>query len=240
MARSVNINCDMGEIQDSWDSGRDKILLGYVDAVNVSCGKHAGNHILIEETIQYAIKLGLQIGAHPSYPDRANFGRKVMRISISELKETLKEQILYIKFLVEKHGGRLHHVKPHGALYNEAAGNFEVSTAIADVVEHIDKDLILFGLAHSKGITKYKEKRLQVWEEVFADRAYESDGTLRKRSLAGALIENPQKAFQQAFSVITRGELVSYSGEIIKLKGDTFCIHGDGERALEIAKILKK
>ncbi|MCL4146817.1 UNVERIFIED_CONTAM: hypothetical protein GTU68_015265 [Idotea baltica] len=230
----------MGEIQDSWDSGRDKILLGNIDAVNVSCGKHAGNERLIEETIEYALNLGLKIGAHPSYPDRENFGRKVMRIALTELEDSLEEQILYIKTLVEKHGGKLHHVKPHGALYNEAAVNLEVAALIADVTKEIYDSLILFGLAQSRGIAKYKEKGLRVWEEVFADRAYESDGSLRKRSFEGALIDDSQKAFQQVDSIWRKGELVSYSGEVIKLKGETFCIHGDGEKALEIAQILKK
>ncbi|AWW00488.1 5-oxoprolinase subunit PxpA [Arcticibacterium luteifluviistationis] len=239
MARSININCDMGEIQDSWDSGRDKALLGHVDAVNVCCGEHAGNHLLIEETIKYAIELGLQIGAHPSYPDRENFGRNVIRISIEELKDLLKEQVSYIKNLVEKHGGKLHHVKPHGALYNEAALNLEVAALVADVTKEIDDNLILFGLAQSKGVAKYKELGLKVWQEVFADRTYERDGSLRNRKLEGALILEPRKAFEQVNTVLERSELVSYSGEIIEISGDSFCIHGDAENALEIAQFIK-
>lgn len=240
MAPSIFINCDMGEIQATWDSGRDKTLLDYVDAVNVSCGEHAGNSSLITNTIQYAIKKGVRIGAHPSYPDRENFGRKVMRISSSELKKSLIDQIGYIKNLVELNGGSLHHVKPHGALYNEAAENEDVAKIIAEAILKIDDNLILFGLAQSKCLAEYRKLGLTAWQEVFADRAYEKDGNLRKRNLPGALIHKPQNALSQVSSIFESGLLVSYSGEVLKISGDTFCVHGDAENALEITKALKE
>jgi len=234
----MDINCDMGEMSKSWYSGYDKDILSFVTSINVSCGAHAGDEGLITDTVKEAVKQKLKIGAHPSFPDALNFGRVVMEISSEDLRQTLFQQILFLKGIVEKEGGKLHHLKPHGALYNLAAQDVRVASVLVNVLRDIDKSLILycpFKSALEKEATKLG---LTVWREAFADRTYEKDGSLVKRSKGNALILDPLLALEQVKGIWDFKRVKTLGGEVIVMEADTICIHGDGSKAVEIASSL--
>lgn len=234
----VDLNSDMGEIEDSWYFGKAKELLKHISSVNISCGVHAGTPKLILETVQEAIKQGLNIGAHPSFPDRENFGRRSLNISDSDLEKSLLCQILYLKGLVEENGGHLHHVKPHGALYNLASENRKLSILLCQTIREVDQKLVLFCPFNSELEKAAAQLNLKVWREAFADRRYQEDGTLMPRTQADALIEDPILALEQVQNIINEGLVLSNEGQMIPVKAETICVHGDGKNSLEIAKTL--
>jgi UPF0271 protein len=214
----MQINCDLGE-----GIGNDAQLMPYIDEANIACGFHAGDAFTMRETVALCIRNGVKIGAHPSYLDRENFGRKEIELSPEEIYLLVKKQIEILNQIVKTAGGNLNHVKPHGALYNTSAKNPEVAKAIAKAVKDIDAELILFGLKSSHSISAAKELGLKTAEEAFADRRYENDGALTPRSQPGACFTEIQDVLNQ----------------VEKVKADTWCIHGDGPHALEFAKALK-
>jgi len=214
----MTLNCDLGE-----GIGNDAELMPYIDEANIACGFHAGDAFTMRETVALCIRNGVKIGAHPSYLDRENFGRKEIELSPEEVYMLVKKQIEILNQIVKTAGGNLNHVKPHGALYNTSAKNPEVAKAIAKAVKDIDAELILFGLKSSHSISAAKELGLKTAEEAFADRRYENDGALTPRSQPGACFTEIQDVLNQ----------------VEKVKADTWCIHGDGPHALEFAKALK-
>ncbi len=214
----MQINCDLGE-----GIGNDAELMPYIDEANIACGFHAGDAFTMRETVALCIRNGVKIGAHPSYLDRENFGRKEIEMSPAEIYLLVKKQIEILNQIVKTAGGKLNHVKPHGALYNTSAKNPEVAKAIAKAVKDVDSGLILFGLKNSQSIKAANELGLITAEEAFADRRYESDGTLTPRSQPGACFTEIQDVLDQ----------------VEKIKADTWCIHGDGPHALAFAKALK-
>jgi UPF0271 protein len=214
----MTLNCDLGE-----GIGNDAALMPYIDEANIACGFHAGDAFTMRETVALCIRNGVKIGAHPSYVDRENFGRKEIELSSEEIYLLVKKQIESLKKIAENAGAKLNHVKPHGALYNTSAKNPEVAKAIAKAVKDVDPGLILFGLKNSHSIKAAIEMGLKTAEEAFADRRYESDGTLTPRSQPGACFTEIQDVLDQAE----------------KIKADTWCIHGDGPHALAFAKALK-
>ena len=213
----MTINCDLGE-----GIGNDAALMPYIDEANIACGFHAGDAFTMRETVALCIRHGVKMGAHPSYLDRENFGRKEIELSSEEIYLLVKKQIETLNQIVKTAGGTLNHVKPHGALYNTSAKNPDVAKAIAKAVKEVDCDLILFGLKGSLSIEVAQEMGLKIAEEAFADRRYESDGTLTPRSQLGA-------CFTEVKDVLNQVE---------KIKADTWCIHGDGPHAIEFAKAL--
>ena len=213
----MTINCDLGE-----GIGNDAALMPYIDEANIACGFHAGDAFTMRETVALCIRHGVKMGAHPSYLDRENFGRKEIELSSEEIYLLVKKQIETLNQIVKTAGGTLNHVKPHGALYNTSAKNPEIAKAIAKAVKEVDCDLILFGLKGSLSIEVAQEMGLKIAEEAFADRRYESDGTLTPRSQLGA-------CFTEVKDVLDQVE---------KIKADTWCIHGDGPHAIEFAKAL--
>jgi UPF0271 protein len=215
----MQINCDLGE-----GIGTDAELMPYIDEANIACGFHAGDAFTMRETVALCIRYGVKIGAHPSYLDRENFGRKEIELSPEEIYLLVKKQIETLKKIAENTGAKLNHVKPHGALYNTSAKNPEVAKAIAKAVKDVDAGLILFGLKNSHSIKAAKEIGLKTAEEAFADRRYESDGSLTPRSQSGACFSNIQDVIDQ----------------VHKMKADTWCIHGDGLHAVAFAKALKE
>jgi UPF0271 protein len=215
----MQINCDLGE-----GIGNDAQLMPYIDEANIACGFHAGDAFTMRETVALCIRYGVKIGAHPSYLDRENFGRKEIELSSEEIYLLVKKQIETLKKIAENAGAKLNHVKPHGSLYNTSAKNLEVAKAIAKAVKDVDAGLILFGLKNSHSIAAGKAEGLKTAEEAFADRRYESDGTLTPRSQAGACFTEVQDVLIQ----------------VQKIKADTWCIHGDGPHALYFAKALKE
>ena len=214
----MTLNCDLGE-----GIGNDAALMPYIDEANIACGFHAGDAFTMRETVALCIRHGVKMGAHPSYLDRENFGRKEIELSPEEIYLLVKKQIEILNQIVKTAGGTLNHVKPHGALYNTSAKNPDVAKAIAQAVKDVNEDLILFGLKGSLSIEVAQTMGLKTADEAFADRRYESDGSLTPRSRPGACFTDIQDVLDQ----------------VEKIKADTWCIHGDGPYALEFAKALK-
>jgi UPF0271 protein len=215
----MKVNCDLGE-----GIGNDAALMPYIDEANIACGFHAGDGYTMRETVALCIRHGVKMGAHPSYLDRENFGRKEIELSPEEIYLLVKKQIETLNQIVKTAGGTLNHVKPHGALYNTSAKNAAVAKAIAKAVKDVDAGLVLFGLKGSLSIEVARALGLKTADEAFADRRYESDGSLTPRSQPGACFETVEQVLTQ----------------VQKMKADTWCIHGDGPHALAFAKALHK
>lgn len=237
---SVDLNCDMGESFGAWRMGRDAELMDYVSSVNIACGFHAGDASVIRKTVETAIEKKIAVGAHPSFPDLQGFGRRAMQMSPEEIFDIALYQIAAVKGMCEAFGGRLHHVKPHGALYNQAATDKIVAAALAKAVRAIDENLIFYGLANSFLISEAERIGLATASEAFADRTYQPDGTLTPRSQPNALIESVEKSVEQVLEMIAAQTVTATSGEKISIKADTICIHGDGAHALEFAREINK
>jgi 5-oxoprolinase (ATP-hydrolysing) subunit A len=220
----IDLNCDMGELDDA---RHEAALLEHVTSANIACGGHAGDDSTMERTARLAIGRGVRIGAHPGYPDRANFGRLEVPMSAEEIAVTVHEQIERLDAIVMRLGGKIVHVKPHGALYNVAVHNRQVARAIGDGVARWRRDAPIFGLAASPMLDVWREMGLPVAGEGFADRRYEPDGTLRSRKLPGALITDPEEAAAQALRLATEG------------KAQTICVHGDTPGAVEILRACR-
>ncbi len=235
---SVDLNCDMGESFGAWTMGNDAALMDYVSSVNIACGFHAGDASVIRKTIETALKKGVAVGAHPSFPDLQGFGRRTMSLSVQEVFDIVLYQVAAVKGICEVLGGKLHHVKPHGALYNQAAKDANLAKAIAEAVKAIDGNLILYGLSGSCLISEAEKIGLQTASEVFADRTYQSDGTLTPRNLPNALISDTEKAVSQVWQMISEQFVMAANGEKVSLKAETVCIHGDGAHALKFAKTI--
>jgi 5-oxoprolinase (ATP-hydrolysing) subunit A len=218
---TIDLNCDMGELADS---AIEEALMPLITSANVACGGHAGDPTIMRRTVDLARRHGVAIGAHPGYPDRANFGRVEMPLSAGEIAETVDQQIRALAAIA----GDLAHVKPHGALYNVAAKNPEVARAIGEGVARFSRDLVLFGLAGSKMLDVWREMGFRVAAEGFADRRYEPDGSLRSRKFADALITNPLDAAAQALRLANEGHV------------QTICIHSDTPGSLAIAEVVAR
>ncbi len=235
---SIDLNCDMGESFGAWTMGNDAALMDYVSSVNIACGFHAGDATVIRQTIETAIEKGVAIGAHPSFPDLQGSGRREIKMSASEVFDIVLYQIAAVKGICEASGGKLHHVKPHGALYNQAAKDANLAEAIARAVKAIDKNLIFYGLSNSFLISAAEKLGLKTASEVFADRTYQPDGSLTPRSQSDALIKNYEQAVSQVLQMISEKKVTAVSGETVAIQAETVCIHGDGEHALEFAKTI--
>jgi len=238
--RTVDLNCDMGESFGAWKMGNDAALMDHVTSVNIACGFHAGDPSTIRHTVQTAIQKKVAIGAHPGYPDLQGFGRRNMSIASEEVYDLVLYQVAALKGVCESLGGRLHHVKPHGALYNQAAKSQELAAAIASAVKDIDGSLIFYGGAGTSLITEAEKISLKTGSEVFADRTYQADGSLTPRRLANALISDTNVAVEQARRMVESGEVVSLDGHVVAVKAETICIHGDGPNAIEFASALRQ
>lgn len=230
----------MGESFGAWRMGRDAELMDYVSSINIACGFHAGDPTIIAETIKTAIKKGVSVGAHPSYPDLQGFGRREMALSPEEVFDIVLYQIAAVKGICEAYGIKLHHVKPHGALYNRAAKDPALAKAIVKAVKTLDKNLVFYGLAGSHLISEAEKIGLKTASEVFADRTYQPDGTLTPRTEPGALIENAERAVAQVLEMVKDQTVTAVSGEKISIKADTVCIHGDTPQAPEFARTIRE
>ena len=237
---TVDLNCDMGESFGAWTIGRDAELMDYVSSVNVACGFHAGDASVIRQTIETAIAKNAAVGAHPSFPDLQGFGRREMIMSANEIFDIVLYQVAALKGICEASGGKLHHVKPHGALYNQAAKNKSTAKAIAEAVRAIDANLIFYGLSNSFLISEAESLGLKTASEVFADRTYQADGTLTPRSQPNALIETVEQSIAQVLQMIKLQTVTAANGATISIKPETVCIHGDGANALEFAAIIRQ
>jgi UPF0271 protein len=234
----IDLNCDMGESFGPWPMGNDAALMQHITSANIACGFHAGDPIIMQKTVRLALEHGVAIGAHPGYPDLQGFGRRAMQLTPEEVYVSVLYQIGALRAVVEGEGGRLHHVKPHGALYNAAAKDRALADAIARAVRVAGADLLLYGLSGSALIVAGEAAGLRTCSEVFADRTYQSDGSLTPRSQPGALIEDTEKAVEQALEMVRRQRVKSLEGQWVPLQVDTICLHGDGPHAVEFAQAL--
>lgn len=227
----VDLNCDLGEGMNN-----DALLIPLISSANIACGVHAGDASTMKRTIEHCLQHGVAIGAHPSWPDRENFGRKEMHLPEAALYDCLWEQLDTMQSLARSMGVSLHHVKPHGALYNQSAREPALAAAIAKAVKEFDTKLILYGLSNSHSLKEATKLGLRTAHEVFADRTYQDDGSLTPRSQPGALIDDETMAVDQALQMILEQKVTVLSGKRIPLRADTICLHGDGEHALAFCK----
>ncbi|MDM5296958.1 5-oxoprolinase subunit PxpA [Bacillus pumilus] len=234
----IDINCDLGESFGQYTIGADEHILEYVTSANIACGFHAGDPTVMRKTVRMAMDKGVQIGAHPGLQDLVGFGRRPMAISSEEAYDLVIYQIGALSAFLKAEGGTMQHVKPHGALYNMAAKNTELSESIAKAVYDVDPNLVLYGLSGSELALAGEKIGLQVAHEVFSDRTYQHDGTLTSRREPHALIEKDERAVQQVIRLVKEGKVQTIQGEDIQLKADTVCIHGDGSHALQFAKTI--
>jgi UPF0271 protein len=229
----VDLNADLGE-----GAPDDAELLTLVSSANIACGWHAGDARLMQATVTAALARGVAIGAHPSYLDREHFGRREMQLAPADVRADLIYQIGALDALVRAAGGRLHHVKPHGALYNQAARDPVLADAVASAVLDVDPSLALYGLAGSELLRAAERAGLRAVAEVFADRGYRADGSLVPRSQPGALIHDSDEAVARTLRMVRDGSVVAITGETVPLQAQTVCLHGDGPHALAFARAL--
>lgn len=237
---SMDINSDLGESEDSLANGTDFELMRYITSANIACGGHAGDERTMRETVRLAKQLKVAVGAHPGYPDRANFGRIESPMAAAEIEATVRDQIAALAAIAEPFGVRLVHCKPHGALYHAANKSAEVAAAIGRAVLESDEQLIMVGQAGSSTLTLWESMGLTCAAEAFADRAYEPDGILRKRTLPGALLDDPTQASRQALDIASRQIAVATDGSELKISAGTICIHSDTPGSVAIARAVNE
>jgi 5-oxoprolinase (ATP-hydrolysing) subunit A len=239
VSRTVDLNCDMGESFGIYSLGADEAVLEYVSSANIACGFHAGDPNVMHRTVKAAFERGVSVGAHPSLPDLQGFGRRAMRISPDEVYALMLYQIGALTGFCRALGGRLSHVKAHGALYNMAAQDRGLASAIASAVRDFDPALVLFGLAGSEVVRAGRAAGLDVANEVFADRSYQADGTLTPRSQPNAMISDVQVSLRQVERMLGEGSVQAVDGTDVPIEVDTICIHGDEPGAAEFARELR-
>ncbi|EHQ24506.1 LOW QUALITY PROTEIN: LamB/YcsF family protein [Mucilaginibacter paludis DSM 18603] len=238
MMQSIDLNCDMGEAFGNYPMPNDDTLMDYITSANIACGFHAGDPEVMQHTVNVAIKKGVAIGAHPGLPDLQGFGRREMKISANEAYQMTLYQIGALYGFVKAAGGKLHHVKAHGALYNMAAKDESLARAIVNAVHDFDPSLILYALANSQMVTAAQKIGLVTASEVFADRTYQDDGSLTPRVQSNAMITDEQQSIAQVLMMVKNQQVVSVNKKEIPLKADTLCLHGDGAHAVEFAKMI--
>lgn len=237
---AVDINCDMGESFGVYKIGMDEEMISHISSANIACGFHAGDPDVMRRTVNMAVENRVGIGAHPSFPDLKGFGRRKMNINIEEVKNLVTYQIGALAAFARSSGSRLQHVKPHGALNNMAATDYELAEAVALAIKEFNPDLIYVAMCNSAMYRAGRELGLKTAGEAFADRAYQKDGTLVSRSRAGAVLEDPQKINERVIRMVKEGEVESIEGEVIKINPDTICVHGDNSNCVAIAENLVK
>ncbi|GAB3294085.1 LamB/YcsF family protein [Hymenobacter tenuis] len=236
---SVDLNCDMGESFGAYSLGHDEAILPFVTSANIACGYHAGDPAVMKRTVRLALQHGVAIGAHPGLPDLVGFGRREMAISPEEAYDMMVYQLGALAAFVRAEGGTVHHVKPHGALYNMAAVNTGLAEAIAEAVYRVQPEACLYGLAGSSLIGAGQKLGLSVAHEVFADRTYQPNGTLTPRRQPNALITEASASIAQVVRMVKESRVRALSGEEVTIQADTVCLHGDGAHALEFAQQIR-
>jgi len=236
----IDLNADVGEGLGPWPMGDDAALIPLVTSVNVACGFHGGDPLTIRRTVRLALDAGCAVGAHPGYPDLVGFGRREMELAADELEAAVLYQVAALAGIVRAEGGRLAHVKPHGALYNRAAADPAVAGAVARAVAAADPGLRFVGPPGSALLEAGAAAGLACLAEGFADRAYEADGRLRSRRLSGALLDDPVRAGAQAVSIARDGRVTAIDGTVLPLAAATLCVHGDTPGAAAIAAAVRR
>lgn len=234
MQYSVDLNCDLGESYFEKKVGNDSKIIPFISSCNVACGLHGGDPFTIQNTVDLALKYNLNIGAHPSFPDLENFGRKYMHLSEEELKACLRFQIGALVNLTSLRGGKLRHIKPHGALYNAAAKDFELALAIVDVIKEYDLGLSLLGMGNSEMEKAAKHQNIEFISEVFADRNYTDNGDLVSRSFSHSVIEDTDIVTQRCLRMVIDHKIFSENNMELNLEGQSICVHGDTSTAVSL------
>jgi UPF0271 protein len=235
MLGKIDLNCDLGEGYTT-----DALIMPLISSANIACGYHAGGGELMRETSRLALQHDVAIGAHPSFDDRDGFGRREMHLSSDEIYQIVLDQVNTIRKAAEEEGAVLHHVKPHGALYNMAAKDAMVADAISRAIKAIDNSLVLYGLPNSASERSAAKLELQFYREVFSDRTYTDQGMLTPRNQPNAMIETTEQSVAQVLQIILHKNLQSTTGQEIPIKADTVCIHGDGENAVVFAQEVNR
>ena len=233
---SIDINCDMGESFGRYTLGLDAEMISLISSANIACGFHAGDPSVMCTTVQLAVEHGVGIGAHPGFPDLAGFGRRNMNMLADELCDSIIYQVGALTAFAKVFDATLQHVKPHGALYNMAANDESLAKTIVEALLKINPDLILFGLAGARILDVAREAGLRVAREVFADRAYNEDGTLVSRNLEGSVICDSERVAERVLNMAHEGKVTAITGKDIELEFDTVCVHGDTAGAVEHAR----
>lgn len=235
----VDLNSDLGESFGSWKMGNDAQILPVVSSANIACGFHAGDPLGILNTLKHAVQLGVNIGAHVAYPDLVGFGRRNMDLSRDELIADVLYQISALDGLAKVAGSKVNYVKPHGALYNTIASNAVQAAAVIDAIKMYNPALVLVALAGSPLVAQAKAAGLTVVSEAFADRAYNSDGSLVSRRLAGAVLHDTDFVAKRVVSMLKNGGVDSIDGVFTPIQADSICLHGDTDGALEMSAAIK-
>ncbi|MFB9861704.1 LamB/YcsF family protein [Rufibacter immobilis] len=237
---TVDLNCDLGESFGAYRLGHDEAILPLVTSANIACGFHAGDPSVMKKTVRQALQHQVALGAHPGFQDLVGFGRRDMAISPEEAFDLVVYQIGALSGFIKAEGGVLHHVKPHGALYNMAAVQPALAEAIAEAVYKVSPEVVLYGLAGSALVQAGEKLGLKTAHEVFADRTYQQDGTLTPRRLPNALITNQEEAVQQVVRMVKEGKVLAQQGVEVPIKADTVCLHGDGAHAVAFARLIRE
>lgn len=240
MGIKVDLNSDLGESFGAYKIGMDDEVIKLVSSANVACGFHASDPVVMQKTVKMAAESGIGIGAHPGYPDLMGFGRRNMVITPREAYAYVTYQLGALYAFCKQNGVKMQHVKPHGALYNMAGKDYELSKGICQAIYDFDPELILLGLSGSQMINAGLDIGLKCANEFFADRAYEDDGSLRARSKEGSMITDENEAIERVVKVLKTGCVTTYSGKKLELKIDSICVHGDNAHALEFVRIIRE
>lgn len=238
--KKVDLNCDLGESFGAYKCGMDEEVIPFISSANVACGFHASDPLVMEKTVAMAAKYGVAVGAHPGYPDLVGFGRRNMNVSPEEVKAMVQYQIGALMAFCRSKGVALQHVKPHGAMYNMAGKDENLAMAVCRGIQEVDESLILLGLAGSRMMEAAKKIGLRFASEVFADRAYEEDGSLVARTKPGAMITDEELAVTRVVRMVTEGKVTSVTGKEIEITADSICVHGDGPKALAFVEKIRK
>ena len=237
---TVDLNADLGESFGAYTIGCDGDVLLQVTSANVACGWHAGDPLVLDRTLALAKERGVAVGAHPGYPDLLGFGRREMKLSPDEEYAYTLYQLGAFAAFAKRHGMEVQHLKAHGAMYNTAARDIRLALAICRAVKAFDPNIILLGLSGSKLIEAAQELGLKAASEIFADRAYEEDGSLVDRKKPGAMIEDEELAMDRVVRMVREGRVTAITGRDISVKADSICVHGDGPKALAFTRRIRQ
>ena len=229
--QSIDLNCDLGE-----GLPNDGELMPWISSANIACGYHAGDADTMKRTVNLALQYQVAIGAHPGFADKAYFGRTEMQLPLNEVFALVTDQVSSLQKITNACGAKLHHVKPHGALYNMSARDALLADTIAKAVHAVDPALLLFGLSGSYSISEAKKLGLRTASEVFADRTYQPNGRLTPRTETGALVESEEESLRQVLQMIREKKVKAINGEEVPIEVQTICIHGDGQHAVQFSK----
>lgn len=238
--KKIDLNCDLGESFGRYTLGLDEQIIPYISSANIACGFHASDPVVMQNTIVIAKEQNIGVGAHPGFPDLLGFGRRNMQISAGEAKAYILYQLGALYAFCKANNLLLTHVKPHGALYNMAAKDDTLAKAICEGIASFDDNLIVLGLSGSKMIKAATKMGLPVAREVFADRAYEEDGSLVNRTKEGAMITDEDEAIRRVIRMITEQKVTAITGKDISIIADSICVHGDSEKALKFVKKIRE